>query len=293
MQVITKKIIIVVLLTALVLGLAACGNATAKDSSEVAEGNASGEQSAEQPIGGSVMIPNPFIDCGTLEEAEKAAGFTITIPAVQEATNVVYRAMSGQMIEVIYLKGEDEILRVRKAPGTDPVDGDYNEYEKNGNIEYYDAGDLPVIHVRMNGDLIHVATWTAAENGKDYSYAVTSDAGIEESDARTIFDEMLGIVPVQIETGDGRKYSPRTVIITTDGKFSEEELAALLKKYSLEVKYDYEGLDIYALSADHDMNEKELNALLEDLRSEEKILGAEADEMITLTDPVRPATAVY
>ena len=91
----------------------------------------------------------------------------------------------------------------------------------------------------------------------------------------------------------GQEVSPRTILITVADDFGEEDLQALLKKYSLSVKYDYSSMKIYALTADHDMNEKELTALLEALAKENKILSAEPDQMIRLTDPVQPTLSTY
>ena len=89
-------------------------------------------------------------------------------------------------------------------------------------------------------------------------------------------------------TLNGQEVSPRTVLITVTDDFTEGDLKALLKKHSLTVKYDYSSMKIYALTADHDMNEKELAALLSALTKESKVLSAEPDQVIKLTDPIKP-----
>ena len=89
-------------------------------------------------------------------------------------------------------------------------------------------------------------------------------------------------------TLNGQEVSPRTVLITVSDDFTEEDLKALLKKHSLTVKYDYSSMKIYALTTDRDMNEKELAALLSALTKESKVLSAEPDQVIKLTDPVKP-----
>ena len=101
-----------------------------------------------------------------------------------------------------------------------------------------------------------------------------------------------GPVP-PITLPSGQEVSPRTILITVADDFGEEDLQALLKKYSLSVKYDYSSMKIYALETDHDMNEKELTALLQALAKENKILSAEPDQMIRLTDPVQPTLSTY
>ncbi|MBQ9891219.1 MAG: hypothetical protein IJM39_07395 [Firmicutes bacterium] len=89
-------------------------------------------------------------------------------------------------------------------------------------------------------------------------------------------------------TLNGQEVSPRTVLITVSDDFTEEDLKALLKKHSLTVKYDYSSMKIYALTTDRDMNEKELAALLSALTKESKVLSAEPDQVIKLTDPIKP-----
>ena len=69
------------------------------------------------------QIPNPWTDYASLDEAEAAAGFDLAIPdAVDGCSEKQFRAMDAdgdKMIEVIYASGEDEIARIRKAPGRD------------------------------------------------------------------------------------------------------------------------------------------------------------------------------
>ena len=83
-----------------ILSLAACGSST---------------ESAEPDI---IGMPNPFTDFDTLAEAEKQTGFYITLPdAIGSSNNKIYRAMNDEMLEVVYVNGEDETGRVRKAHG--------------------------------------------------------------------------------------------------------------------------------------------------------------------------------
>ena len=82
--------------------------------------------------------------------------------------------------------------------------------------------------------------------------------------------------------------SSTVILITTAEDFNEEDLQALLKRYGLSVKYSYDIGNIYALSADHEMNAKELTALIENIAAEDKVQSAEPDQVIRLTDPVAP-----
>ncbi len=78
---------------------------------------------------GGVQMPDPFAECETLADATKAAGFELTAPqSVNSSDQREFRAIEGELLEVIYRKGEDETARVRKAPGTEDVSGDYTVY---------------------------------------------------------------------------------------------------------------------------------------------------------------------
>ena len=126
----------------------------------------------------SAYMANPFVDYETQADAEKAAGFSINIlDGVDDAEPVVYRVnKSINMIEVIYAIGDEEALRIRKALGTDPIDGDYNEYESNVTEEI--AG----VDATLRGEegCTHVVTWTQKVGDADYSYALTSEAGFDD-----------------------------------------------------------------------------------------------------------------
>lgn len=124
----------------------------------------------------SAQIANPFTDTKTLEEAQEIAGFDMQVPdAVAPYTVVNYRAVEGEMLEIIFRdrKGE-EGYRIRKAAGEDDISGDYNEYAKEKTIRLSDG-----TKVTLRGDKDDewsVAVWTAEDGeGKDvYSFAVCS-----------------------------------------------------------------------------------------------------------------------
>ena len=111
-----KKIIAVWMAALMLLAMAAC--TVKKDNRD--QGHTSDQK-----------LPNPFEDVASLEDAEKAAGFTFRAPyTLNGSDNVVYRVLTegDKMIEIIYLKGEEEVARIRKAPGSEDISGDYNEY---------------------------------------------------------------------------------------------------------------------------------------------------------------------
>ena len=73
------------------------------------------------------------------------------------------------MLEVIYADGETEIARVRKAPGTEDISGDYNAYD----AQDVAVGDVTVTMKSADG-LVKLAIW---QDG-GYTYAVSVEAGL-------------------------------------------------------------------------------------------------------------------
>ena len=74
--------------------------------------------------------------------------------------------MNGEMIQVIYLNG-DERLFVRKAAGSDDISGDYNVYSESQTVQ---IGDYTVTMEGENGE-ISLAKWSFG----GYTYAVMPD----------------------------------------------------------------------------------------------------------------------
>lgn len=139
-----KKLIVILLCAVMALMLVACGGKSVTD----------------------LQIPNPFVDCKTLEEAQKLAGFDIALPdnMPEGYSRSAIRAVKDTMIEIIYKNGGNEI-RIRKGTGSEDISGAYNEYTVTDTVT---VGSL---QVTMKGDdgKVNVATWV---NGK-YAFAIT------------------------------------------------------------------------------------------------------------------------
>ena len=68
--------------------------------------------------GAALTMPNPFIDTKTLEEAEEAAGFSITLPGRREdCDTVLYRAGSDDRGD---LSGQESAGAVQNPQGKEP-----------------------------------------------------------------------------------------------------------------------------------------------------------------------------
>ena len=113
----------------------------------------------------NVQIPNPWQECGSLEEAGKLAGFSFTAPeTVDGYTERYIAAIENEIAQVIFSNGDDSELYFRKGVGG------YNTYTT---IEEQTIDGHTVL-CKGNDGLIYTATWTDGT----YSYAVMCDAGM-------------------------------------------------------------------------------------------------------------------
>lgn len=158
-----KKMLALLLAAAAALSVAACGNtANETDKKDPAQSE-------------NTQIPNPWTEYDSLEEAEKAAGFSIGDPALFGNTATAFRVLStdgGKMIEVEFENAEGETFAIRKAPGSGDISGDYTKYSSEETVVLDDQA----LTVKGEGDKKFLAIWTDAE----YSYSVFSREGASE-----------------------------------------------------------------------------------------------------------------
>lgn len=170
-----KKLLVFTVTAAMLLSLAACAQ-SAKPAAKPDQ-PAQTEQ-AETTDTENVQIPNPWTDYDSKDAAAQAAGFDLTVPdEISGCSEKSYRVLSAAgdvMFEIIYASGEDETVRIRKAPGANDVSGNYNEYAET---ETVDVGGVRVTMKGADG-LVKLAVWT---NG-DYSYVLSVESGLSQSD---------------------------------------------------------------------------------------------------------------
>lgn len=152
---------------------------TENDTEAAAETEVSDEEETEQVIG----MPNPWSDHKDMAEAAAAAGFELEIPEEIAGTKAdSFRTLDGTdaTLEVIFHDGKgEETARIRKAPGSDDISGDYNDYKESKDVE---IGDISV-NMKGNNGKIMLATW---QDG-DYTYAVSASAdGLSEADMTAV-----------------------------------------------------------------------------------------------------------
>lgn len=134
---------------------------------------------------GQDLAANPFVTFQSLEEAEKAAGFTLPVPeSFEDGSRQEVALIDGKIIDVTYLDGKDNrILTIRKGRGEEDISGDYNEYPKE---DVLDFGGISVT-VRGDGNRIFLALWQEG----DYSYAVSFDEGGTKDSLQEIVNTVM------------------------------------------------------------------------------------------------------
>ncbi|MDO4847537.1 MAG: hypothetical protein Q3968_05350 [Clostridiaceae bacterium] len=115
-----------------------------------------------------VQIANPVVGYQTLEDAEKAVGFDITVPSdIKQVIN--YSVISGSILEIEFKGGY-----LRKAKGSEDISGDYNTYE---NSDTLNSGGKQYA-IKGNGGKISLVTW--ADGG--FTYCLSFENGADSND---------------------------------------------------------------------------------------------------------------
>jgi hypothetical protein len=157
------------------------------------EDSTQSESAASFGVGeGDIMIdgmPNPFVDCDSLEEACEIAGIDLEIPDdFGFEFERIYRAMDGRMIEVIFMDGSEEVYRIRKGLVSEfgeDISGDYNEYSVSSEARV--AGCRAELFGNSEDEMM-MARW----NDGEYAYSITCEDPIPEV-------SMIGIMNMMME----------------------------------------------------------------------------------------------
>ena len=171
------KKLIAITMCIMTLSLTACGNTTS------AKENPGNQTASENSKEETVQIPNPFVDCKTIEEAEKIAGFKAAVPEKlpDGYTQAAIRAVEQDLIELIYENGQKSI-RIRKGRGSGDISGDYNSYKESDTVT---IGKFKV-STKGNDGKVSVAVW---EDG-EYTFAVLADPGVSSLEVSDIISSI-------------------------------------------------------------------------------------------------------
>ncbi len=128
----------------------------------------------------NVQMANPWQDYDSLQEAEAAAGFSFGLPECfgQTWQAEAFRVMNGSLLEVIY-RGPEKSARVRKAPGSEDISGDYNSYQTVTLAEYENAS----VTLRENKGILIFTD--------QYSWSVYCEKGFLPEQSQLFLDAVL------------------------------------------------------------------------------------------------------
>ena len=133
--------------------------------------------------GETVRIPNPWVDCTSLEEAGKLAGFSFTAPDALEGYPEKYiAAIENEIAEVIFSNEDGAEICFRKGVGTEDISGDYNVY-KTTEIRTIDG---KTVTCKGNDGLVSNATWTDGT----YAYSIMSTLGMTAEQLSTFVQSL-------------------------------------------------------------------------------------------------------
>lgn len=119
-----------------------------------------------------VRIPNPWVDCTSLEEAGKLAGFSFTAPdALEGYPEKQIAAIENEIAEVSFNDEDGTKIYFRKGVGTEDISGDYNVYKTTETRTI----DGKTVTCKGNDGQVSNATW----NDGTYAYSIMSTAGMD------------------------------------------------------------------------------------------------------------------
>lgn len=173
-----KLIVCVVCLLLVLLSMAACGGKTEEP---LIGGDPRTWGPAETTE--SVQIPNPWVECTSLEEAGKLAGFSFTAPDALEGYPEKYIAViENEIAEVIFSNEDDAEVCLRKGVGTEDISGDYNDYA----VTETQTVDGKTLTCKGDGSLVYNVTWTDGT----YAYSIMSTVGMTAEQLSTFVQSL-------------------------------------------------------------------------------------------------------
>lgn len=135
----------------------------------------------DYPTGESTGMPNPFIECNSLEEAAKIAQVNIKLPEYSQCT--IY-AVKNSFVEVQYPLNETSNITIRKSAGEEDISGMYDGKEMQ--IRSTDGVD---VNVRLKDGKFISAYFT----GDDGTYSITCDEPLEADEIISIVDNIVSV----------------------------------------------------------------------------------------------------
>lgn len=187
-----KKLLAILMSAVIALSIAACG--AEKDAKSLG-----GDSSTWGPGDSSkVEIPDPFVDCETLDEAKEKAGFDMIIPdAIDGYDSRKIYAIEKELISVVFVNDKDGQICFRKGVGEADVSGDFTEYAET---EQVNMGGTTITLKGSDGKA-NLAVW--AKDG--YAYSISST---EEVNKVTMTDLVTTVNDDMAIGGDPSTWGP-------------------------------------------------------------------------------------
>ena len=142
--------------------------------------------SATPKEAGSAQLPNPFIPCASIEDANEILGFTAAVPSIlpdgyETAAIAAVSSSDPAFVQIRYENGEKTITyRIGKGSGN--ISGDYNSYEFTKTLEAVEN----ILTCSGAGELIYNAVWEA----DGYTYSLTATDGITENELQELVESI-------------------------------------------------------------------------------------------------------
>ena len=130
--------------------------------------------STSTTISSSVAQANPWEDFKTLEEAQEAVGFEVSLPDMSDfGDEETYRVCAAlNELEVQYATDDEKQAYIRKAKDNGDISGDYVEYAFTGELK---VGDDTLTVKGESEDELNLAVWTVG----DYAYCIGITQGVD------------------------------------------------------------------------------------------------------------------
>ncbi|OOM78352.1 autolysin [Clostridium puniceum] len=120
-------------------------------------------------------IINPIEGFDTIDEAQKALKFKVTVPKeLLGKYNIKYiNTISRNLFQICYISKQSDVL-FRMGQGIEDISGDYNNYKTNNIVNINGS------NVKLKGDnnLIKVAVWSV----NNMSYSISVNDGMKQDD---------------------------------------------------------------------------------------------------------------
>lgn len=141
---------------------------------------------ADRASQNNVSESNPIVQCKNMNEAQEIVGFDLKLPEkIEGYDDIKILAIQGDMIEVVYHKGDHEII-IRKGVSDNSTDGDISgDYSKYTNVGDANVGTTKVTFKGDDEKDPKLAIWTI----DDFAYSLSSDE-LERADFNRIISDI-------------------------------------------------------------------------------------------------------